>query len=117
MSQSPDEAHRRLAAAVATAAAFLGSEQPFRARAKGTGVVVTRPGGLRAHEYVCDYLGDVYPPFRWLEKLACVHQARRDALGRPVADAAPPGVRGSFRGFRDVATTPAMCAAVRNSET
>ncbi|KAH8068559.1 DNA binding protein [Aureococcus anophagefferens] len=84
-----DPALRFACAAVVGFARWLGSDGPFRARAKGTGVVVTRPGGLRAHEYVCDYLGEVYPPYRWLEKLAAVTSCRREVLGRAAADAHP----------------------------
>ena len=72
-----------------SAAKWLGTEAAFRARPKGTGVVVTREAGLRASQYVCDYLGEVYPPYRWLEKLAAVTACRRRVLGRARADATP----------------------------
>ena len=35
-------------------------------------------------------MGDVYPPYRWLEKLASTQAVRRLALGQPYADAVPP---------------------------
>lgn len=88
--ESQDEVVRFKCAAVVSMARWLRSESPFRARAKGTGVVATRPGGLDAHEYVCDYIGEVYPAARWLEKLAAATIARREALGREKADAVPP---------------------------
>ena len=76
--------------AVACFARKAGSEACFRARPKGVGVACARASGLRAHEYVCDYLGEVYPAQRWLEKLACITLARRSALTAAVADATPP---------------------------
>lgn len=71
---------RKSCAAVVSVARWLHSDVPFRARSKGTGVIVVKPGGLDAHELVCDYLGEVYPPARWLEKLAAITSARRFAF-------------------------------------
>ena len=73
--------------AVCAAAAFLGSDAWFKARPKGTAVVAKT--FLKAQKYVCDYLGDVYPPYRWLEKLASTQAVRRLALGQQYADAVP----------------------------
>ena len=32
---------------------------------KGTGVVVDCPDGLPAHTFVNEYIGELYPPWRW----------------------------------------------------
>ena len=32
---------------------------------KGTGVVVCSPTGLPAHTFVNEYIGELYPPWRW----------------------------------------------------
>ena len=33
--------------------------------------------GLPAHVVVTEYLGEMYPPFRWCEKMAVVEQAQK----------------------------------------
>ena len=82
------EKEDKVSGAVLAASSFFGSDAWFKARPKGTAVVAKTP--LEANLYVCDYLGDVYPPYRWLEKLASTQAVRRLALGQQYADAVPP---------------------------
>ena len=39
--------------------------EDFRVHPKGTGVVVDCPEGLPAHTFVNEYIGELYPPWRW----------------------------------------------------
>jgi hypothetical protein len=49
----------------------------FRIHPKGTGVICIRSGGIPAHVLVSEYLGELYPPYRWCEKLDVVEQAQK----------------------------------------
>lgn len=49
----------------------------YRIHPKGTGVVVINPKGLPANELVDNYLGEIYPPWRWLERQDAVASAQR----------------------------------------
>ena len=53
----------------------LGYEH-FKVHPKGTGVIVTKPGGIPCNVAVCEYLGELYPAYRWCEKLDVIEQAR-----------------------------------------
>ena len=48
---------------------------------KGTGVVVVDEG-IPAHEFVSEYIGELYPPWRWFERQDAVASAQR-ALDMP----------------------------------
>ncbi len=48
----------------------------FKIHPKGTGVVCMNPNGLPAHVLVTEYLGELYPSYRWCEKLDVVEQAQ-----------------------------------------
>lgn len=48
----------------------------FRIHPKGTGVICSNPDGIRPHVVISDYLGEVYPPYRWCERIDVVEQAR-----------------------------------------
>lgn len=88
---SPLNSRERLwCAAIVSTARWLQSLQSFRARPTGTGVVVVNPQGLSAHSRVCDYLGEVYSPAKWLEKLSATIAARRIAFGDEKANATSP---------------------------
>jgi hypothetical protein len=39
--------------------------EDFRVHPKGTGVVVDAAEGLAAHTFVNEYIGELYPPWRW----------------------------------------------------
>ena len=52
---------------------MLGQDM-FRIHPKGTGVVCVRPEGISAHQLVCEYLGEMYPPYRWCERQDIVQQ-------------------------------------------
>ena len=49
----------------------------FRIHPKGTGVIVTSPKGLPANELIDEYLGEIYPPWRWQERQDAVAAAQR----------------------------------------
>jgi hypothetical protein len=42
----------------------------FRLHPKGQGVFCMRKGGLPARTLVAEYIGELYPPWRWFEKQA-----------------------------------------------
>jgi len=44
---------------------------------KGTGVVVAAPEGVPAHAFVNEYIGELYPPWRWFERQDAVAHAQR----------------------------------------
>ncbi|KAJ1420799.1 hypothetical protein B484DRAFT_399721, partial [Ochromonadaceae sp. CCMP2298] len=68
-------AERRLAETLA-AAIEENSIDTFRIHPKGQGVVCMRPEGIPAHVFITEYLGEVYPPYRWCERLDVVEQAQ-----------------------------------------
>ena len=49
----------------------------FRIHPKGTGVVCINPAGIQPHVFVTPYLGEMYPPYRWCERLDVVEQAQQ----------------------------------------
>lgn len=52
-------------------------DEYFRIHPKGTGIVCTDPNGIPAHVVISEYLGEMYPPYRWCEKLDVVQQAQK----------------------------------------
>lgn len=56
---------------------------PGPLRLQGEGVVLLRDGGLPAGTFVAEYLGELYPAWRWLER-----SARKGALAAPPLPAA-----------------------------
>eukprot|EP01038_Epipyxis_sp_PR26KG_P004388 gene4388-6204_t len=49
----------------------------FKIHPKGTGVVCIAKEGIAAHVMVTEYLGELYPPYRWCERLDVVEQAQK----------------------------------------
>ena len=49
----------------------------FRVHPKGTGVICVCPEGIPAHVFIAEYLGELYPPYRWCEKLDVIAQAQK----------------------------------------
>lgn len=49
----------------------------FRIHPKGTGVVCINPAGIAPHVFVTEYLGELYPSYRWCERLDVVEQAQQ----------------------------------------
>ena len=43
----------------------------------GTGVICTQKGGIPPHVLVSEYLGEIYPPYRWCERLDVIEQAQQ----------------------------------------
>ena len=48
----------------------------FRIHPKGTGVICINPAGIQPHVFLTSYLGELYPPYRWCERLDVVEQAQ-----------------------------------------
>ena len=55
----------------------------FRIHPKGHGSVVIGEGGLKANSLVTYYRGEVYPAWRWCEKLDAVEHVQRELNLRP----------------------------------
>ena len=66
---------RRNARSLLTAREIMGCDM-FRIHPKGTGVLCTNPDGIPPHTVISDYLGEVYPPYRWCEKLAVLEKTQ-----------------------------------------
>lgn len=49
----------------------------FRIHPKGTGVICMNPAGIDPHVFVSEYLGELYPSYRWCERLDVVEQAQK----------------------------------------
>ncbi len=55
----------------------------YKIHPKGTGVICINPNGIPAHVLVAEYLGELYPPYRWCEKLDVVEQAQQSFQLKP----------------------------------
>ena len=75
-----DEVH--MANAILQAVEMCGLEY-FKIHPKGTGLICTAPQGIKPHTVVSEYLGEMYPPYRWCEKLDVVEQAQKKFGLRP----------------------------------
>jgi len=49
----------------------------FRVHPKGHGAIVVREEGIRANNLVTFYTGEVYPAWRWVEKLDAIEQTQK----------------------------------------
>lgn len=52
-------------------------EDSFKIHPKGTGVICVNQEGIAAHKVVCDYLGELYPPYRWCERQDVIEQGQK----------------------------------------
>lgn len=68
--------YREFAEAVLQSFNELGMDS-FRIHPKGSGVVCINPDGIKPHVFICEYLGEMYPAYRWCEKLDVVEQAQK----------------------------------------
>lgn len=41
------------------------------------------PSGIDAHTVIAEYLGELFPPYRWCEKLDAIQQAQRSYELKP----------------------------------
>jgi hypothetical protein len=57
---------------------YADNDDHFRIHPKGTGVVCTAAEGIAPHVVITDYLGEMYPPYKWCEKLEIMQQAQRE---------------------------------------
>eukprot|EP00592_Proboscia_alata_P015835 CAMPEP_0194395344 /NCGR_PEP_ID=MMETSP0174-20130528/124369_1 /TAXON_ID=216777 /ORGANISM="Proboscia alata, Strain PI-D3" /LENGTH=861 /DNA_ID=CAMNT_0039191265 /DNA_START=1074 /DNA_END=3659 /DNA_ORIENTATION=- len=58
-------------------------EDAFRVHPKGHGAVVVREEGFRAHKLVTQYRGEVYPAWRWGEKMDAIEETQARLGLRP----------------------------------
>lgn len=49
----------------------------FRIHPKGTGVICINPEGIPGHVFVTEYLGELYPSYRWCERMDVIEQAQK----------------------------------------
>jgi hypothetical protein len=56
----------------------------FQIHPKGTGVVCTNPEGIAPHIVVSEYIGEMYPAYRWCEKLDVIEQAQEKYNLKPI---------------------------------
>lgn len=68
--------HKDYANKVLTAIELFGIDM-FRIHPKGTGVVCTDPAGIAPHVVISEYLGELYPPYRWCEKLGVLEKTQK----------------------------------------
>ena len=73
---------REFASALRDSVETLGQDM-YRIHPKGTGVVCVSPEGIPAHKLVCEYLGEMYPPYRWCERQDIVQQAQQKFSLKP----------------------------------
>lgn len=55
-------------AAAALQKRIKASPADFQVHPKGVGLICVAPGGFSQGEYLGDYLGEVFPPWRWCER-------------------------------------------------
>ncbi len=67
---------KRYAGILRSAKRLFGSEL-FKIHPKGTGVICTDPEGIAPHVVISEYLGELYPPYRWCEKLAVLEKTQK----------------------------------------
>ena len=48
----------------------------FRIHPKGTGIICTSPNGINPHVLISEYLGEMYEPSRWCERLDVIQQSQ-----------------------------------------
>lgn len=48
----------------------------FRIHPKGTGIICSSPTGINPHVMISEYLGEMYSPFRWCERLDVIQQSQ-----------------------------------------
>jgi hypothetical protein len=46
-------------------------------------VICLDPQGIPAHTVIAEYLGELYPPYRWCEKLDAIQQAQQNYELKP----------------------------------
>ena len=74
--------HVAFTRAVHSACLLLGIDM-FRIHPKGTGIICTAPEGIPPHVFISEYLGEIYPPYRWCERLDVVDQAQHKYSLKP----------------------------------
>ena len=76
------ELHVQFTKAVQSACLAMGIDM-FRIHPKGTGIICTATDGIQPHVLISEYLGDIYPPYRWCERLDVVAQAQQKYSLKP----------------------------------
>ena len=57
---------------------MLVGPEHFRIHPKGKGVRCIRKAGIPANSVICEYLGEIYPPWLWFEKQDLLRSKLRD---------------------------------------
>ena len=55
----------------------------FKIHPKGRGIICTNPLGIPPHVFITEYLGEIYPPYRWCERLEVIKQTQEKFQLRP----------------------------------
>lgn len=55
----------------------------FKIHPKGTGVVCINPDGIPPQVLIAEYLGELYPAYRWCERLDVIEQAQKQLEMKP----------------------------------
>lgn len=55
----------------------------FKIHPKGTGVVCINPEGIPPQVLIAEYLGELYPAYRWCERLDVIEQAQKQLEMKP----------------------------------
>ena len=82
LAKATTEEERARASVVLNSLNDLGDEH-FRIHPKGTGVTCSSPEGIKAQEFVTEYLGELVPPWRWFEKQEAVEAAQKHYGQKP----------------------------------
>ena len=53
------------------------SIEPFKVHSKGLGIICTRKTGFYPNEFIQEYFGEIYPPWRWYEKQDIIKQGQK----------------------------------------
>jgi hypothetical protein len=80
--QSTSVTDKRFAEAIYPAVEEKCSEH-FKIHPKGTGIICTDSEGIAPHTVVSEYLGELYPPYRWCERMDVVDQAQKSYELKP----------------------------------
>lgn len=56
----------------------------FQIHPKGTGVICTNPEGIAPHVVISEYIGEMYPPYRWCERQDVIEQAQEKYNLKPI---------------------------------
>lgn len=62
----PNKMERKFAKILLSCLDYSENKEAFRIHSKGIGVVGIQ--GIKENDFITEYLGELYPPWRWFEK-------------------------------------------------